>query len=80
MRKKAQFNSLPTARGTIARAACARASEARLEVGPLLKSSNLTTHQIKNSHFRIPCNNQIKFLNVVADKIPEREPSIRGSF
>ena len=35
MRKKAQFNSLPTARGTIARAACARASEARLEVGPL---------------------------------------------
>jgi len=71
MRKKAQFNSLPTARGTIARAACARASEARLEVGPLLKSSNLTTHQIKNSHFRIPCNNQIKFLNVVADKIPD---------
>jgi hypothetical protein len=80
MRKKAQFSSLPTARGTIARAACARALEARLEVGPLLKSSNLTTYQIKNSHFRIPCNNQIKFLNVVADKIPEREPSIRGSF
>jgi len=71
MRKKAQFSSLPTASGTIARAACARALEARLEVGPLLKSSNLTPHQIKNSHLRIPCNNQIKFLNVIADKLPD---------
>src|SRR6516162_9489879 len=71
MRKKARFSSLPTARGTIARAACARALEALLEVGPLLKSSNLTTHQVKNSHFRIPCNNQIKFLNVVADKLQD---------
>src|SRR6516162_4848336 len=71
MRKKARFSSLPTARGTIARAACARALEALLKVGPLLKSSNLTTHQVKNSHFRIPCNNQIKFLNVVADKLQD---------
>src|SRR6516225_5444652 len=71
MRKKAQLSSIPTASGGIARAAYARALEARLEVGPLLKSSNLTTHQIKNSHFRIPCNNQIEFLNVVADKIPD---------
>ena len=71
MRKKAQLSSIPTASGGIARAAYARALEARLEVGPLLKSSNLTTHQIKNSHFRIPCNDQIKFLNVVADKIPD---------
>ena len=71
MRKKAQFNSLPTASGGIARAAFARASEARLEVGPPLKSSNLTIHQIKNSHFRIPCKNQIKFLNAVADELPD---------
>src|SRR6516165_7599084 len=71
MRKKAQLSSIPTASGGIARAAYARALEARLEVGPLLKSSNLTTHQIKNSHYRIPCNDQIKFLNLVADELPD---------
>src|SRR6516165_6903501 len=71
MRKKARFSSLPTATGAIARAAYARALEARLEVGPLLKSSNLTTHQINNSHFRIPVKNQIQFLGVVADKLPD---------
>ena len=71
MRKKPQFSSLPTASGGIARAAYARALEARLEVGPLLKSSDLTTHQIKNSHARMPCNNQIKFLNLVADELSD---------
>ena len=71
MRKKLRFSSLPTASGGIARAAYARALEARLEVGPLLKSSNLTPHQIKNSHFRMPVKNQIKFLNEVADELPD---------
>jgi len=71
MRKKARFSSLPTATGAIARAAYARALEARLEVGPLLKSSNLTTHQINNSHFRIPVKNQIQFLSVIADRLPD---------
>src|SRR5262249_16908514 len=69
MRKRPQFSAIPTASGGIARAAYARALEARLEVGPLLKSCDLTTHQIKNSQFRIPCNNQIKFLNAVADEL-----------
>jgi len=71
MRKKLRFSSLPTASGGIARAAYARALEARLEVEPLLKSSNLTPHQIKNSHFRMPVKNQIKFLNEVADELPD---------
>ena len=66
-----RISSLPTASGGIARAACARALEARLNVDPLLKSSNLTFHQIKNSHFRMPVKNQIKFLNVVADELPD---------
>ena len=72
MRKKLRFSSLPTASGGIARAAYARAMEARLEVEPLLKSSNLTPHQIKNSHFRMPVKNQIKFLNEVADELPDQ--------
>jgi AraC-like DNA-binding protein len=77
MRKRPQFSSLPTASGGIARAAYARALKARLKVGPLLKSSDLTTHQIKNSHFRIPCNNQIRFLNLVADELPDPFLGIR---
>jgi AraC-like DNA-binding protein len=71
MRKKARFSSLPTASGAIARAAYARALEARLEVAPLLKSSHLTPQQIKNSQYRIPVKNQIQFLSVVADELPD---------
>jgi len=71
MRKKAQFSSLPTASGTIARAAYARVLEARLEVEPLLKSANLTPHEIKNSHVRMAVKNQIQFLNTVADKLAD---------
>jgi AraC-like DNA-binding protein len=71
MRKQTRFSSLPTASGAIARAAYARALEARLEVGPLLKSSNLTPRQIKNSHFRMPVRSQMKFLSVVADELPD---------
>jgi len=71
MRKKAQFSSLPTASGTIARAAYARALEARLEVAPLLKSANLTPHEIKNSHVRMSVKNQIQFLSTVADKLAD---------
>jgi AraC-like DNA-binding protein len=71
MRKKARFSSLPTASGAIARAAYARALEARLEVMPLLKSSHLTPQQIKNSQFRISVKNQIQFLSVVADELPD---------
>jgi AraC-like DNA-binding protein len=71
MRKKARFSSLPTARGTAARAAYGRALEARLEVEPLLKSCHLTPQQIKNPQFRISVKNQIQFLSVVADKLPD---------
>lgn len=69
MRKGTRFSSLPTASGGIARAAYARALGVRLKVGALLKSSNLTPQQIRNSHFRMPVKNQIKFLNIVADEL-----------
>jgi AraC-like DNA-binding protein len=71
MRKRVRFSSLPTARGTIARAAYARALEARLEVEPLLKSSGLTPLQIRNSQDRIPVKNQINFLSLVAKELPD---------
>ena len=71
MRKKTRFSSLPTASGAIARAAYARALEARLEVEPLLKSSSLTPQQIKNSQVRMPVKNQIRFLSLVAKELPD---------
>ncbi|MGB8633383.1 MAG: AraC family transcriptional regulator ligand-binding domain-containing protein, partial [Xanthobacteraceae bacterium] len=71
MRKKPRLSSLPTASGGIARAAYARALEARLKSDPLLKSSNLTYRQIKDSQLRIPVKNQIKFLNGVASELPD---------
>ena len=71
MRKNARFSSLPTASGAIARAAYALAMQARLDVGPLLKSSNLIPQQLKNSQFRILVRNQIKFLSAVADQLPD---------
>jgi AraC-like DNA-binding protein len=77
MRKQARFSSLPTASGTIARAAYARALQARLEVGPLLKSSSLTPQQIKNSQVRLPVTNQIKFLSLVAKALPDPFLGIR---
>jgi AraC-like DNA-binding protein len=70
MRNKPRFSSLPTASGAIARAAYNRALAARLEIGALLKSANLTPQQVKNSHFRMPVRSQIKFLNVVAGELP----------
>src|ERR1051325_6444860 len=72
MRKQERFSSIPTARGTIARAAYARALEARLEVESLLKSSSLTPQQIKNSQDRMPVKNPIKFLSLVAKEL--RDP------
>ena len=71
MRKKPRFSSLPTASGAIARAAYVRALEARLEVEPILKSANLTPHEIQNSHVRMLVKNQIQFLSTVADKLAD---------
>jgi AraC-like DNA-binding protein len=44
---------------------------ALLAGAPLLRSSHLTPQQIKNSQYRIPVKNQIQFLSVVADKLPD---------
>jgi hypothetical protein len=69
--KKTPLGSLPTATGGIARAAYARARRAQLDVGSLLKSAHLTERQIENPRFRMPVRSQIKFLNEVADKLPD---------
>jgi hypothetical protein len=62
----APLGSLPTAGGGMARAAYSAAIKARLDIDPLLKSSGLTTVQLKNPDTRIAVKNQIKFVNQVA--------------
>jgi AraC-like DNA-binding protein len=71
MPAKARLSTLPTATGGIARAAYARALEARLDVDALLKSANLTAAQAKDARLRMPVRTQIKFLNEVADELPD---------
>jgi AraC-like DNA-binding protein len=66
-----RLSSIPTATGGIARAAYARGVEVGLDIELLLKKSGLSIRQAKNSHFRIAVKNQIKFLNLVADAIPD---------
>ena len=56
----------PTANGGIARAACARAKAAGLDIDPFLKQANLTLRQINNADVRIAVKNQVAFLNLLA--------------
>ena len=71
MRNRLQISSIPTASGGIARAAYTRGVEAGLDIEPLLKHSGLSVQQAKNSRFRIAVKAQIKFLNLVADALPD---------
>ena len=66
-----QFDKLPTATGGIARAAYARAMQARLDLDVLLKQSGLTSRQIQNAYLRIDVKQQIRFLNLVASMLPD---------
>jgi AraC-like DNA-binding protein len=66
-----RFSSIPTATGGIARAAYARGVQVGLDIEPLLEKSGLSVRQAENSHFRIAVKNQIKFLNLVAEAVPD---------
>ena len=71
------LKDVPMAGGGITRAAYAFASRAHVSVGPLLKRANLSVQQIKNPRLRIPVKDQIKFLNLVADKLRDEFLGIR---
>lgn len=72
-----RFSSIPTATGGIARAAYARGVEVGLDIEPLLKKSGLSVQQVINAHFRIAVEKQIRFLNLVADAIPDEFLGVR---
>lgn len=65
------LGSLPNAAGTIARLAYARAKEAGLDLGLLLKKAGLTLHQIEDPGVRFRVQHQISFLNFAADALED---------
>jgi AraC-like DNA-binding protein len=68
-REAARADAPPTARGAITRLAYARAKEAGVELGPILKKAGLTLHQIEDPGARLRVRDQIRFLNLVAAAI-----------
>jgi AraC-like DNA-binding protein len=64
-----RLGALPSATGGIARLAHARARSAGIELGPLLKKAGLTDQRIKDRGSRLPVQQQIHFLNLVADAL-----------
>lgn len=61
-----RLGAVPTANGGIARAACARARHAGIDVRPLLDAAGLSVRQLDDPKIRIAVANQIRFLNLVA--------------
>ena len=63
------FHAIPTAAGGITRLAYARASEAGIDLKPLLKKAGLREQQIANRDTRVDVRHQIRFLNLVASAL-----------
>lgn len=72
-----RFKGIPTASGGIARAAFQFAVRAHVPVRSMLKAANLTLRQAKNPQLRIAVKDQIKFLNLVAEKLDDEFLGIR---
>lgn len=66
-----RFGLLPNASGGITRLAYARANEAGIDVGSILKKAGLTLHQIEDSKARIKVQDQISFLNLAANALQD---------
>jgi AraC-like DNA-binding protein len=60
------FNALPSATGGITRLACARATEAGIEVDSLLRKAGLTRQQVDDRGARLAVKDQISFLELAA--------------
>jgi AraC-like DNA-binding protein len=67
----ARFGALPNANGTLTRLAYAYAKASGIDPRPLLKKSNLTLHQIKNTNLRFGVHDQIRFLNLAANALQD---------
>ncbi len=67
-----RLGAIPTAMGTLARLAYARAREAGLELKALLKKAGLTYQEIEDRSARVTVRRQIQFLNLVANDLDDR--------
>ena len=64
-------HGIPRAAGAMARLAYLRGKAAGIELASLLKAANLTVTQMEDPEGRIKVKDQIEFLNLVADAIPD---------
>jgi len=65
------LGALPSATGGIARLACAKLKNAKVEPEPLLKKAGLTLSQIDDQNFRLKVRDQIRFLNLAAGALQD---------
>ena len=75
--KGMHLKDIPMAGGGITRSAYTLASQAHVSVEPLLRRANLSVQHVKNPQARIAVKDQIKFLNLVADKLQDEFLGIR---
>jgi AraC-like DNA-binding protein len=66
-----RLGALPSASGGITRLAYARAKEAGIDVGSLLKKASLTPHHIEDPEARLKVRDQISFLNLAANALQD---------
>ena len=62
---------IPSAVGSMARLAYLRGKAAGIELAPLLSAANLTLAEMENPEARLKVKDQIEFLNLVAEAIPD---------
>jgi len=66
-----RLGAIPSAGGGITRLAYARANEAGVDLGLLLKKAGLTLHQIQDPDVRLRVRDQISFLNLAANALQD---------
>ena len=66
-----RFGALPSVAGGLTRLAYAQAKAARLDTDSLLKKAGITQQQIDDPALRLNVRDQIRFLNLVADALPD---------
>jgi AraC-like DNA-binding protein len=76
MRRKAppparHAERLPSAQGAMSRLAYARAKSAGIALDPVIKQAGLTREQLDDPHASMTVRDQIKFLNLVAEALPD---------
>jgi AraC-like DNA-binding protein len=64
-----RLGDVPHASGVLARLACARAREARIELPPLLRRAHVSPEQIADSRIRLPVSRQIRLVNLIAGEL-----------